>query len=162
MGLLDKFFGRRQVTKPASSTPAHPMGEVRRAVEPLLPGDVGEFVKVARIAWEARDFERARLMYQKSAYAASVIRDPATKEQVNAMLRSEQARYVVDDPLFDAILTSALKVICASPGILQSELYKHVPYEREQTQWALYYGEVLGRVRREKKGRSYALTAEES
>lgn len=162
MGLLNKLFGRRQVTEAASSTPAHPMGEVRRAVGPLPPGDVGEFVKVARIAWEARDFERARLMYQKSAYAASVIRDPASKEQVNAMLRSEQARYVVDDPLFDAILTSALKVICASPGILQSELYKHVPYEREQTQWALYYGEVLGRLRREKKGRSYALTAEES
>lgn len=162
MGILDRLFGRRQVAEASSFTPARPIQEVRKAVEALPPGEVGEFVKVARAAWGARDFERARLMYQKSAYAASVIRDPDIKEQVNAMLRAEQARYVVDDPLFDAILASALKVICASPGILQSELYKQIPYEREQAQWALYYAEVLGRVRREKKGRSYVLTAEEA
>ena len=97
-------------------------------------------------------------MYQKSAYAASIIQDAQLKERVNSMIKAEQAKYVVNDPLFNSIVSAALSVIQSSPGIIQSKLYAHLPYEREQTQWALYYAEVLGQVRREKKGNSYALS----
>lgn len=146
-----------QHSSPRRPTDAWP-ASVNLPENPLPPGDTGEFVKMARAAWKARDFDRARLMYQKSAYAASVIADKSQKELINAALRDEQARYVMEDPLFHEVLSTAAKVIQAEPGILQSKIYERLPHDRDLVQWALYYGEVIGRVRRDKKGRSYALT----
>lgn len=159
MGIFEMLFGRRRNTSADHIESVLRSKEEQQLADSLPPGDAGGFIKAARAAWRVRDFAHARLMYQKSAYAASIIQDSQLKEKVNAMIKSEQAKYVVDDPLFNTIVTEALSVIRSSPGILQSKLYGHLPYEREQTQWALYYAEVLGQIRREKKGRSYALTA---
>lgn len=158
MGLLDMLFGHKRNASVSPTEPVPRQTELLQSTESVPPGDAGEFVKAARAAWRSADFNRARLMYQKSAYAASIIQDTRLKEQVNTMIKAEQAKYVVNDPLFNSIVSAALSVIHSSPGIIQSKLYEHLPYEREQTQWALYYAEVLGRVRREKKGRSYVLS----
>lgn len=159
MGFFDMLFGTKRNAMSSSAKPAHTQEEDQILSGPLPPGDVGEFVKAARAAWRKSNFDQARLMYQKSAYAASIIPDAQLKEQVNAAIKAEQAKYVVNDPLFNSIVSAALSVIKSSPGVIQSKIYDQIPYEREQTQWALYYAEVLGQVRREKKGRSYALTA---
>ena len=158
MGFLDMLFGNKRNAESGSAKPALTQKENQNFSGPLPPGDAGEFVGAARAAWHLRDFDQARLMYQKSAYAASIIQDAQLKERVNSMIKAEQAKYVVNDPLFNSIVSAALSVIQSSPGIIQSKLYAHLPYEREQTQWALYYAEVLGKVRREKKGNSYALS----
>ncbi len=158
MGLLSMLFGRKSGATVVPAKPVLGQNEERQITTPLPPGETGEFVKAARAAWRAGDFDRARLMYQKSSYAASVIQDSHLKDQVNCMLKAEQAKCVVDDPLFNAIVSEVLLVVRSSPGILQSKLYEHLSCERDQAQWALYYAEVLGQVRREKKGKSYALT----
>lgn len=51
MGLLDRLFGRRQVAKAGSSALAHHMREVRKVVEPLPPGEVGEFERKAGVRY---------------------------------------------------------------------------------------------------------------
>jgi hypothetical protein len=158
MGLMDILFGKKNNAKGDTNKSSFPKQAINQSKAPLPPGDVGEFMEIARRAWRSGDFDRARLMYQKSSYAASNIGDAKIKDQVNTMIKSEQAKYVIEDPVFNIIVERALEVIRSSPGIMQSKIYEQIPYDRELTQWVLYYADVIGRIRREKKGRSYMLS----
>lgn len=61
------------------------------------------------------------------------------------------------NPNFIGIWKDVRKVIAENPGILQTELYKMVPYDREQVRYVTYFAEESGLLKRERSGRTYSL-----
>jgi hypothetical protein len=92
-------------------------------------------------------------MYQKCAYATTT----HGSEEEKSCLKKEQAGFAKEDPLYLAIIQKVKSLTDATPGILQTAVYDQVPYAREEVQRALYFGHELGDIRREKKGRSFAI-----
>ncbi len=107
-------------------------------------------------AWKQGDYEFARDWLQKLAYR---LKSENAPKAVHDRFKALMADFTRDDPLYAEVMRVALPVISANPGIVQSQLAKQFPqFEAEQFRYAMYYGEVIGDVAREKKGRSYALT----
>jgi len=69
------------------------------------------------------------------------------------------ADFVSKDPLYNKICNEILPYIGKNPNVLQTDLYKVFPqYSQENLRYTLYFAEEHGKVKREKKGRSYTLT----
>lgn len=106
-------------------------------------------------AWGNGDYDFARNWLQKLAYR---LKSENAPEAVHARFKALMADFTRDDPLYADVMLVALPVIAKQPGVIQSNLAKQFPQlDAEQFRYAMYYGEVIGDVIREKKGRSYAL-----
>lgn len=118
-----------------------------------LSGDAGHFLNSGRDAWVRGDFDIARIMYQKCAY--SVTSGGTDREKV--LLKQEQADFAQAHPLYKTIVKDIEEIVIVEPGTVQTALYKQLSYNKEDIQWAIYFADELGDLRREKKGRSYAV-----
>lgn len=108
----------------------------------------------ARKAWDQGNYDFARQEYQKTAYAMTQIEG---QEWAKGKLKEEQAQFAKDDPLYNQLIPIIRARIAEKPGILQTSIYGDIPYQKEDIGYALYFGALLNDVRREKKGRTYAL-----
>lgn len=134
--------------------PFHWPWQRREPATPTAPDYLGddEWVVMARQAHAAGDINTARTYYQKAAYGFRDM-EPAQVDQ----LRQEVAGFVHDDPIYGAVLQNLRTDLTERPGMLQSEIGKHMGDDRELFNYALYFAEVCGDLVRVKSGRSYKL-----
>lgn len=119
---------------------------------------LGEAVRLhilqAREAWGKRNYDFARQEYQKTAYAMTQV---GGQEWAKEKLKEEQAQFAKDDPLYGKIMPLVQQQVSKTPGVLQTSIYGSIPFQKEEIGYALYFGALLNDIRREKKGRTYAL-----
>ncbi|MDR2729422.1 MAG: hypothetical protein LBB81_00805 [Treponema sp.] len=116
----------------------------------------------ARTAEREKDWHKARKLYKKAVESYSQfekLEDSQSVAKNLEMLKTEFYNFVVHrDPVYRLNLKHPLLYIKETPGILQTDLYKHFPDRmRDSISFALYFAEQEGIIRREKKGRSYLL-----
>ena len=122
-----------------------------------------DFVELARQAWRAGDFDKARMFYQKASYGIHGT-DQANKDA----FAQEVAEFAGQDPLYQ----KGIALICnhiQQQGIpvLQSDMTAYVKKhwgeaQTEQLRYVLYYAEVRKEIYRKKQGRSYLLALSEA
>jgi len=119
----------------------------------------------ARLAREAEtkgDFALARLSYFKwveSLRQQNVNTGGALEKDLAAAQRAYSA-FAGRDPLYLKICGDVLSYIASHPGVLQTDLYKEFPaFSQEDLRYALYFAGDHGKIKREKKGQTYTLTA---
>lgn len=101
----------------------------------------------------AGDWDSARTALQHIAYGM-VDAEPQAKQQFTQAMCQFAAR----DPLYHAVLQVVTPLIDATPGMLQSKFYPHLPDVAPETiRYVLYYAAELGAAVRRKKGSSYAM-----
>lgn len=122
-----------------------------------------DFVNLAREAWEQRDFDLARIYYQKAAYGIHGT-DGANK----AAFAHEVAQFAGEDPLYQQGIDLIRQYIAQKQGepVLQSEMTAFVKKQwgegqAEQLRYVLYYAEIRKEIFRKKQGRSYLLSLSE-
>jgi hypothetical protein len=109
-------------------------------------------------AWHRGDYDFARTWLQKLAYTLGTIESGQAPAWVHEKFKLLVAEFTQDDPLYKSIIDRVVPAVIISPGVLQSDLMKALPdVSPEHFRYVLYYAEYRGDIRREKKGRSYAL-----
>lgn len=123
-----------------------------------------DFVNLARVAWEQRDFALARMYYQKVAYGIH-----GTDEENKAAFTNEVAQFAGEDPLYQKSIRLIRQHIAQQQGkpVLQSDMTAFVKKtigeeEAEQLRYVLYYAEIRKEIFRKKYGRSYLLYLSEN
>lgn len=124
--------------------------------EASLPPQVRDWLGVARDAWTRQDWPAARLAYRKCGYG-NVRAQSGAAGQAKEYLIQEQSIFAEQDPFHATVIRAVQDAVMVHPGALQSEIYDTLPFDREDISSALYFGELLGQIRRVKKGRSYQL-----
>ncbi len=115
---------------------------------------------IARFSKE-EDFDMLRVSY---FLLIDAIRQANTQtigalEEELQKARLEFSAFAERDPLYLEWCSKVLPIIDAEPGILQTHLYRRFPaHERENISYTLYFAEVHGKIRRTRKGRTYALS----
>lgn len=113
-----------------------------------------QFVEVDQ-AWRDGEFDYAREQLRKLAYE---LRSGETPTVVQERLKVLTQNFTRSDPMYAEVMRVAIPVISANPGIVQSTLAKQFPqFDAEQFRYAMYYGEAIGDVVRNKNGSSYSL-----
>lgn len=106
--------------------------------------------------WRKRDYDDARISLHELSY--KIVEENAP-QPIPELFEKLMVAFTRDDPLYADVMRVALPVISTNQGIVQSTLSKQFPqFDAEQFRYAMYYGEKIGDVIREKKGRSYALS----
>ena len=109
-------------------------------------------------AWRRGDYDFARTWLQKLSYTLGTIESGQAPAWVHERFKSLVAEFTQDDPLYKNIMDRVTPAVTISPGVLQSDLMKTLPdVSPEHFRYVLYYAEYRGDIRREKKGRSYAI-----
>lgn len=117
--------------------------------------DWGRYRQMIGDAWGQGDYALARSWLQKFAYDLERHKAP---DEVHAGFKELMSKFAKEDPLFSSVMSAVMPVIKRQPGIVQSVLSKQLSqFDKDEFRYAMYYAEVMGKVRREKKGRSYAL-----
>jgi hypothetical protein len=113
-----------------------------------------QFVEIDHF-WRDGEFDYAREALRRLAYdIRSVDTPPIVQEKLKALIQN----FTRADPMYADVMLVALPVISANPGLVQSVLSKQFPqFDADQFRYAMYYGEVIGDVIRNKKGSSYTL-----
>lgn len=114
----------------------------------------------ARQAVRAGDAERARMEYMKAAESWRQANETEGGRWARELelANKEYAEFVQADPVYRNGIVLLLPIIKATPGILQTDLYKACPgNERETISYILYFAASSGVIRRTKKGRTYEL-----
>ncbi len=105
-------------------------------------------------------FDAARQSYAKwieSIRQQNENTDGALASQL-AGAKREFSEFVRDDPCYLQLLPTLLEMIRATPGILQTDVYKRLPGRtRTELSYVLYFAADHGHLIRRKKGRTYAL-----
>ena len=113
-----------------------------------------QMVEIRR-AWEIGNYDFARTWLEKLAYTLHSSNAP---KEVHDKFKELMVAFAKADPLYSSIINAVLPVIKSQPGIIQSQLSKSFPqFDAEQFRYVMYYSEMIGDLRREKKGRSYEL-----
>lgn len=122
-----------------------------------------DFVNLAREAWEQRDFDLARMYYQKAAYGIH-----GTDEENKTSFAREVAQFAGEDPLYQQGIDLIRQYIAQQQGtpVLQSDMTAFVKKQwgerqAEQLRYVLYYAEARKEIFRKKQGRSYLLSLSE-
>jgi len=108
------------------------------------------------------DFMTARVAYMRAVESITqfdTLTDGSVAKVVAEFKKAYQTFALERDPLFKKYLAALLPVIKESPGILQTELYTKTSVERSDVSYCLYFADAGGLVKREKKGRTYQVTA---
>lgn len=112
------------------------------------------FLEIKR-AIDAGDFDFARTWLQKYAYT---LPGPDVPEETRDQFKILMTAFAERDPLYQSIIPEICYRVAVEPGILQTALYPLFPrHSTETLRYVLYFGECLGAIKREKKGRSYRL-----
>lgn len=116
----------------------------------LILGD--DFIE-CRNFMALQDWDAARQALQRIAYTM-----PDRPAEEKMRFTGLMAEFAAGDPLVGSVLRIITPLLQAEPGLLQSNIYKHMPgIGPEEARYALYFLEQLGMIRREKSGRSYRL-----
>lgn len=107
-----------------------------------------------------KEFDRARQSF--FSYVESVrqqnVNTEGRLEKELAEAQQEYSDFARQDPFYIATCEAVLPKIVEQPGILQTDLYKLFPdTSKERMRYVLYFATDHEKVKREKKGRSYAL-----
>jgi hypothetical protein len=116
----------------------------------------------ARQAVRSGDTDRARMEYMKAAesWRQANETDGGKWSRELDLTNKEYADFVQADPAYRNGIATLLPIIKATPGILQTDLYKACPdIERETISYILYFAASSGVIKRTKKGRTYELQA---
>ncbi|MBI2354247.1 MAG: hypothetical protein HYV06_04310 [Deltaproteobacteria bacterium] len=116
----------------------------------------------ARQAACAGDADRARMEYMKSAESWKQANETEGGKWARELdlANKEYADFVQTDQVYRNGIAVLLPIIKATPGILQTDLYKACPgIERETISYILYFAASSEVIRRTKKGRTYELHA---
>jgi hypothetical protein len=106
-------------------------------------------------AWERGNYDWARRELQKIAYT---LVDKSVPQETKDEFTRLMAEFAKEDPLYRQVMARLLPMIHANPGMMQSQIYKGESDEiKEQMRYVIYFSDVLGHIRREKKGNSYRL-----
>jgi hypothetical protein len=151
--ILLVLFAIKPSRKRKCSTTAKPTRS--RALQQANRHPLGQSAADIEGAWASGDWDWARAALQKLAY--TMTGDDVSQEQKDHFKRL-MTRFAQKDPLYREIIVELLPVIQQQPGILQSEIYAHVPrHDVETIRYVLYFAHELGDLVRLKKGRSYQL-----
>lgn len=100
-----------------------------------------------------KDWDMARQTLQRIAYQM-----PGQSEEIKKEFTFFMRDFAAQDPLVFGVLRIAMPLLRQQPGMLQKQLYKHMPgIGLEESRYALYFAEQLGILSRKKKGNSYML-----
>lgn len=117
------------------------------------------------LAWDALqngELNRTRAEYLKAAKMLEQVveMEGGTWTDDLELAKKEFTDFVNADSVYRNGLTMLLPIIKATPGILQTDLYKACPgIERETISYILYFAASSGVIKRTKKGRTYELHA---
>lgn len=105
--------------------------------------------------WQRAEFELAREELRAISYRQ---REESALPEHRAMFAELLAYFTRSDPYYANVMEVALPIIATRPGVIQSTLAKSLSWcDIERFRHAMYYGEVIGEIRRVKSGRSYGL-----
>ncbi len=121
-----------------------------------------DFVELARQAWAAKDYDAARMYYQKASYGIH-----GTEQANKDAFAQEVAEFAGEDPLYQQGLSLITQYI-AQQGkpVLQSDMTAYVKQhwgdaQTELLRYVLYYAAIRHEIYRQKQGRSYLLALSE-
>lgn len=122
-----------------------------------------DFVELARQAWAAKDYDAARMYYQKASYGIH-----GTEQANKDAFAQEVAEFAGEDPLYQQGLSLITQYI-AQQGkpVLQSDMTAYVKQhwghaQTELLRYVLYYAAARREIFRKKQGRSYLLACSEA
>ena len=138
------------------------MGEGRAGMlAEARPREAVEWQKQARGALANGDYETARTCYMKCVESwkqGNKLNGGIYLTQWEEATR-EYELFVEKDPTFTRLFGEVKPVIEASPGVLQTELYKMLPgIDRSDISYVLYFAAKQGKILRKKKGRTYEVS----
>ena len=103
-----------------------------------------------------KNYDFARQWLQR--FAHTITGNDAVPQLVKDRFKKVMTEFASYDPLYKQIIARVLPMVHASPGLMQSQIYKGQSDEiKEQMRYALYFAHELGHIRRLKKGNSYQL-----
>lgn len=119
--------------------------------------------ETVRRHWLHQDFEQARTDLRDIAYR---MREEHALPDVRKAYAALLAEFNHADPYYTDVMAVVLPIVESRPGVIQATLAKGYPdFDAERFRHAMYYGEIIGDLKRVKQGRSYGLhpaTASES
>jgi hypothetical protein len=116
----------------------------------------------ARQAAHSGDTNRARMEYMKAVESWKQASETEGGKWATELelANKEYAAFVQTDPAYRDGIAALIPVINATPGILQTDIYKVFPgIEKEVISYILYFAASAGIIERTKKGRTYELRA---
>ena len=106
-------------------------------------------------AIEAGDWNTARRWLQKIAY--TMVGNGVPQHEKDSF-KALMTRFAARDPAYRIILDRLLPLIRSNPGIRQALFTKgRTAQEAELIRYVFYFADVMGEIRRQKKGNSYLL-----
>lgn len=116
----------------------------------LLPEDD---IHLCRNFMNSHDWDAARQVLQRIAYGIHSESDE-TKQEFKKLM----TEFAAKDPLVSSVSRTVLALVREKPGVLQTQIYKHLPgIGVEEARYALYFMEQLQLIDRRKSGSSYKL-----
>lgn len=105
--------------------------------------------------WLIMDFEQARADLREIAYRMREENAlPEAKEAYVELL----ADFTRADPYYSNLMDVVIPIIASRPGVIQATLAKGcTQFDINRFRHAMYYGEIIGDIKRVKQGRSYGL-----
>lgn len=128
-------------------------------------GDAILHLSLARSSAHTGNFNQARISYPKAveSWRQANESESGKWEREHELTKSEFAAFVTIDPVYNNGIASLLPIIQATPGILQTDLYKaQSDIERDIVSYILYFAASSGVIERTKKGRTYELRANQA
>lgn len=105
--------------------------------------------------WLRRDFEAARDELHAVGFR---IRNENALPDVVSLFENLRVEFMHADPYYTEVMDVVMPIIESRPGVIQSTLAKGLPeFDIERFRYAMYYGEIIGDIKRAKSGRSYGL-----
>lgn len=110
---------------------------------------------IVRRHWARLDFESAR---EELWAVGSRMREENALPEARIACSDLLASLMRADPYYAEVMECILPIITTRPGIVQSVLAKGFPqFDIHRFRHAMYYGEIIGDIRRVKRGNSYGL-----
>lgn len=137
----------QELTNQHFNAAAHINNQCMMSLEHHLP--------MARAYWYEQNYDAARAMYQKIAYAN---RTPEVPQPLYDAVVREQAAFARDDYLYSETLSMIKSVLTEDGPTKQTDLYQEVDADREAIKYVLYFADVVGDLKRDKAGRTYLVS----
>ncbi len=108
-----------------------------------------------------KNYPMARLSFLKwveSVRQQNINRNGKLESELEEAKR-EYSEFAKNDPLYIKVFCAISPKITEQPGILQTDLYKLLPeFGKNDISYVLYFAAEHGKIKRDKKGRTYSLS----
>lgn len=112
-------------------------------------------LETVRRHWLIMDFEQARADLRDIAYR---MREENALAEDKAAYSRLLVEFMRADPYYTGVMDVVLPIIKSRPGVIQATLARGLPqFDIDRYRHAMYYGEIIGDIKRVKQGRSYGL-----